>query len=241
MTDSTTQNSNTLSTPKTGDSMSFTPLFSFAPQGSTSPDFAKFPFNHDFIDSDGVPRIFTRNRGHIVPVVGSEVMTRYGLGYVERVADGNCIVRIVEFDETLEIPQYSNTALRPATHYISARAMVSSLAESYNNALMVEASWVLSRFGTSKAMQAKSDSLLDLAIDDDCYEVRFTGGDYGGATEFYHSRAINPNLRAKKSQAEIKAERARLQRLADSLLDDADDCDVPEGIADELAEFYGEE
>ena len=168
-------------------------------------------------------------------------MTRYGLGYVERVTFGNCIVRIVEFDETLEIPQYRNTALKPATHYISARAMVSSLAESYNNALMVEASWVLSRFGTSKAMQAKSDSLLDLAIDDDCYEVRFTGGDYGGATEFYHTRAINPNLRAKKSQAEIKAERARLQRLADSLLDDADDCDVPEGIADELAEFYGEE
>lgn len=240
MTNSLTQNSNTLSTPKTGDSMSFTPLFSFAPQGSTSPDFAKFPFNHDFIDSDGVPRIFTRVQGHIVPVVGSEVMTAYGLGYVERVTFGNCIVRIVEFDETLEIPQYSNTALRPATHHISARAMVSSLAEAYNNALMVEASWVLSRFGDGKAMQAKSDSLLDLAIDDDCYEVRFTGGDYGGAIEFYHSRAINPNLRAKKSQAEIKAERARLKRLADSLLDDADDCEVPEGIADELAEVFGE-
>ena len=240
MTNSTTQNSNTLSTPKTGGSMPFTPLFSFAPQGSTSPDFAKFPFNHDFIDSDGVPRIFTRNRGHIVPVVGSEVMTAYGLGYVERVADGNCIVRIVEFDETLEIPQYRNTALKPATHHISARTMVSNLSEAYNSALMVEASWVLSRFGTSKAMQAKSDSLLNLAIDDDCYEVRFTGGDYGGATEFYHTRAINPNLRAKKSQAEIKAERERLKKLADSLLDDADDYDVPEGIADELAEVFGE-
>ena len=220
--------------------MPFTPLFSFAPQGSTSPDFAKFPFNHDFIDSDGVPRIFTRNRGHIVPVVGSEVMTAYGFGYVERVADGNCIVRIVEFDETLEIPQYRNTALNPATHHISARMMVSNLSEAYNNALMVEASWVLSRFGTGKAMQAKSDSLLDLTIDDDCYEVRFTGGDYGGATEFYHEAAINPNLRAKKSQAEIKAERERLKKLADSLLDDADDCDVPAGIADELAEVFGE-
>ena len=240
MTDSTAQNSTTLSTPKTGDSMSFTPLFSFAPENSTSPDFAKFPFNHDFIDSDGVPRIFTRNRGHIVTVVASEVMTRYGLGYVERVADGNCIVRIVEFDETLEIPQYSDTALNPPTHYISASTMVANLADAYNNALMVEASWVLSRFGTSKAMQAKADSLLNLAIDDDCYEVRFTGGDYGGATEFYHTRAINPNLRAKKSQAEIKAERERLKKLADSLLDDADDYDVPEGIADELAEFYGE-
>ena len=240
MTDSTTQNSTTLSTPKSGGSMPFTPLFSFAPQGSTSPDFAKFPFNHDFIDSDGVPRIFTRNRGHIVPVVGSEVMTAYGLGYVERVADGNCIVRIVEFDETLEIPQYRNTALKPATHHISSRTMVSNLSEAYNSALMVEASWVLSRFGTSKAMQAKSDSLLNLAIDDDCYEVRFTGGDYGGATEFYHTRAINPNLRAKKSQAEIKAERERLKKLADSLLDDADDYDVPEGIADELAEVFGE-
>ena len=240
MTDSTTQNSTTLSTPKSGDSMSFTPLFSFAPQGSTAPDFAKFPYNHDFIDSEGVPRIFTRVQGHIVPVVGAEVMTAYGLGYVERVNAGNCIVRIVEFDETLEIPQYRDTALRPPSHYISARMMVSKLSESYNNALMVEASWVLSRFGTSKANQAKADSLLDLAIDDDCYEVRFTGGDYGGATEFYHSRAINPNLRAKKSQAEIKAERERLKKLADSLLDDADDYDVPEGIADELAEVFGE-
>ena len=220
--------------------MSFTPLFSFAPQGSTAPDFAKFPFNHDFIDSEGVPRIFTRVGGHIVPVVGAEVMTSYGLGYVERVNAGNCIVRIVEFDETLEIPQYRDTALNPPTHYISASTMVANLSDAYNNALMVEASWVLSRFGNTKSNQAKADSLLNLAIDDDCYEVRFTGGDYGGATEFYHSRAINPNLRAKKSQAEIKAERERLQKLADSLLDDADDCEVPEGIADELAEFYGE-
>ena len=240
MTNSTAQNSNTLSTPKTGDSMSFTPLFSFAPQGSTAPDFAKFPFNHDFIDSEGVPRIFTRVGGHIVPVVGAEVMTAYGLGYVERVNAGKCIVRIVEFDETLEIPQYRDTALNPPTHYISASTMVANLSDAYNNALMVEASWVLSRFGNTKSNQAKADSLLNLAIDDDCYEVRFTGGDYGGATEFYHSRAINPNLRAKKSQAEIKAGRERLKKLADSLLDDADDCDIPEGIADELAEFYGE-
>ena len=95
MTNSTAQNSNTLSTPKTGDFMSFTPLFSFAPQGSTAPDFAKFPYNHDFIDSEGVPRIFTRVGGHIVPVVGAEVMTAYGLGYVERVNAGKCSVSIV--------------------------------------------------------------------------------------------------------------------------------------------------
>ena len=240
MTNSLTQNSITLSTPKSGDSMSFTPLFSFAPQGSTSPDFAKFPYNHDFIDSEGVPRLFTRVRGHLVPVVGAEVMTAYGLGYVERVNAGLCVVRIVEFDETLEIPQYRDTALRPATHYISAQLQVSKLSESYNNALMLEASWLLQRMGASKSNQEKADRLLDLALDDDQYEVRFIGGDYGGATEFYHSRAINPNLRAKRSQAEIERERTRLKQLADSLLDDADDYDVPEGIADELAEVFGE-
>ena len=240
MTNSLTQNSITLSTPKSGDSMSFTPLFSFAPQGSTSPDFAKFPYNHDFIDSEGVPRLFTRVRGHLVPVVGAEVMTAYGLGYVERVNAGLCVVRIVEFDETLEIPQYRDTALRPVTHYISASTMVSNLADAYNNALMLEASWLLQRMGASKSNQEKADKLLDLALDDDQYEVRFIGGDYGGATEFYHSRAINPNLRAKRSQAEIERERTRLKQLADSLLDDADDYDVPEGIADELAEVFGE-
>ena len=240
MTNSLTQNSITLSTPKSGDSMSFTPLFSFAPQGSTSPDFAKFPYNHDFIDSEGVPRLFTRVRGHLVPVVGAEVMTAYGLGYVERVNAGLCVVRIVEFDESLEIPQYRDTALRPATHYISAQLQVSKLSESYNNALMLEASWLLQRMGASKSNQEKADRLLDLALDDDQYEVRFIGGDYGGATEFYHSRAINPNLRAKRSQAEIERERTRLKQLADSLLDDADDYDVPEGIADELAEVFGE-
>ena len=240
MTNSLTQNSITLSTPKSGDSMSFTPLFSFAPQGSTAPDFAKFPYNHDFIDSEGVPRSFTRVRGHLVPVVGAEVMTAYGLGYVERVNAGLCVVRIVEFDETVEIPQYRDTALRPATHYISASTMVSNLADAYNNALMLEASWLLQRMGASKSNQEKADRLLDLALDSDQYEVRFIGGDYGGATEFYHSRAINPNLRAKRSQAEIDAERARLKKLADSLLDDADDYDVPEGIADELAEVFGE-
>ena len=239
MTNSTAQNSITLSTPKNGGSMPFNPLSHLAPTNSTPADFSKFPYNHDFIDAKGNPRLFTRIKGHPVPVVGSEVITAYGVGFIERINAGECIVRIVEFDESVEVPQYGKTGLNAPTHYISARTQVSKLSELYNNRLLTEANWYLSKFGATKKNTERTDAMLDLALDDDCYECRFVGGDYGGATEFYHVPAINPNLRAKKkTRAQIKAERKALEAEANRYLEDLE---APEGIADELAEFYGEE
>ena len=245
-----TQNArNTLSTPVSGDTMTFKPLFNLAPTTASAPDFDKHPYPHDFIDAKGVPRLFTRVNGHPVPVVGSEVLTSYGLGFIERSHFGHHIVRIVEFDETLEIPQYGRivkgktpfdsdtyVATLEPTGTIGARAMVSNLSESYNNRLQQEALWLLEKFGDTKSTNEKVDSLLNLAIDSDCFECSFVGGDYGGATEFIHKAAINPNLRAKKTKAQIRAERAALKRLADEMLEDLD---APEGIADELEECYG--
>lgn len=239
-----------LSTPKNGRSMTFKPLSHLAPTNSTPADFDKFPYAHDFIDDSGVPQIFKRTeKGHPVPVVGSEVVCSYGIGYVERIAVGGyCIVRVVEFDETMEIPQYGyinekgeHVASIEPVAFIDARTMVSKLSTTYNNRLEMEAHWYVSKFGDTKKSLEVVDAILDKALDADCYECQFVGGDYGGATEFYHETAKNPFLRQKKTKAEIRAERAALKRLANQMLDDADDADVPEGIADELAEVFGEE
>jgi len=86
-----------------------------------------------------------------------------------------------------------------------------------------------------------ADENMDLLIDAECYEVSITGGDYCGATEFVFAPSTNP-LRSKKSSAETAAYRAKVQAMADALLADTADEDevMPDGMADELAECFGQ-
>jgi len=221
--------------------MTTTSLLTFAPVGSTSPDFARFAFDHDFV-LDGRPQSFKRNaNGSLIPAIGADVATRYGIGYIERRhVGGDVIVRITEFDETVEIAQYADpvevNAFRVVKGYITGREQVAILSSLYNNRTMNKALW----FESHMRDVAYAEELMELVLDDDCYQVSFTGGDYGGCSDFVFAPAVNP-VRGKKSTAETAAYRARIAALADKMLDDADDTEVvPEGIADELAECFGE-
>ncbi len=222
--------------------MTTTSLLTFAPAGSSAPDFARFAFDPDFV-LDGRPQSFKRNSdGSLILAVGAEVATTYGLGYIERRRiDGSYIVRITEFDESVEVPQYADpvevNAFGVVKGFITAREQVGILSSLYNNRLMNKALWFESRMRDT----AHAEYLMDLVVDEDCYETSIKGGDYCGATEFIFAPATNP-LRSKKSSAETKAYQAKVKAMADALLaEDADDCDVmPEGMADELAECFGE-
>jgi hypothetical protein len=221
--------------------MTTTSLLTFAPIGSIAPDYARFAFDHDFV-LDGRPQSFKRNGdGSLIPAIGAAVGTLYGLGYIERRhVGGDVIVRITEFDETVEVPQYADpvkvNAFRVVKGYITGREQVAILSSLYNNRTMNKALW----FESHMRDVAYAEELMELVLDDDCYQVRFTGGDYGGCTQFVYAPAVNP-VRGKKSTAETAAYRARIAALADKMLDDADDTEVvPEGIADELAECFGE-
>ena len=218
-----------------------TNLSNLIPSSADRPNFNKFPFEHDFV-LDGRPQSFARNLdGSAIIAVGAEVITSYGVGYVERRhVDGSYIVRITEFDEGVEIPQYADPVevqeFGVVSHYISAREMVSNLSGLYNNRCMQRAMF----FETRMKDRASADENMDMLIDADSYEVSIRGGDYCGATEFIFAPATNP-LRSKKSSAETAAYRARVQAMADALLNDTDDDEVvPDGIADELAECFGE-
>ncbi len=221
--------------------MTTTSLLTFAPVGSSAPDFVRFAFDHDFV-LDGRPQSFKRNaNGSLIPAIGADVATRYGIGYIERRhVGGDVIVRITEFDETVEIPQYANpvevNAFGVVKGFITAREQVSILSSLYNNRTMNKALWFESRMRDV----AYAEELMELVLDDDCYQVSFTGGDYGGCSDFVFAPAVNPN-HGKKSTAETAAYRARIAALADKMLDDADDTEaMPEGMADELAECFGE-
>ncbi len=221
--------------------MTTTSLLTFAPVGSSAPDFARFAFDHDFV-LGGRPQSFKRNaNGSLIPAIGADVATRYGIGYIERRhIGGDVIVRITEFDETVEIPQYANpvevNAFGVVKGFITAREQVGILSSLYNNRVMNKALWFESRMRDV----AYAEELMELVLDDDCYQVSFTGGDYGGCSDFVFAPAVNPN-HGKKSTAETAAYRARIAALADKMLDDADDTEaMPEGMADELAECFGE-
>ena len=213
-----------------------TDLSRFFPATATSPDFTAFPFDHDFV-LDGKPQSFKRNAdGSLIPRVGEVVETSYGIGYLERRhVSGSYIVRITDFNDR-EFPRYGNTILKPATHSVTSRQAVAELNDRYNAHLLGRSEWFLTRMND----KAYAQELLDMLVDDDCYEVSFTGGDYGGATEFMFDRATNP-MYAKKSSAETKAYQARIKAMADKLLAESEDDEVmPEGMADELAEVFGQ-
>lgn len=218
-----------------------TNLSSFFPKGATTPDFTAFPFDHDFI-LDGRPQLFARNdRGSLIIARGAEVLTRYGLGFVERRhVGGSYIVRIVEFDESVEVPVYADPvevqAFGVIKGYRTATEMVGILSDLYNTRILERSEFFLNRIGD----KVYAEELLDMLLDDDCYEVSISGGDYAGATEFMYAPAHNPT-RGKRSSAETRAYRARMKALADKMLEDAEDDEViPDDILSELDECFGE-
>lgn len=221
MTQATTQNSITLSNPQTGASMTAT-----LPAGAKPANFDLFNFDHDFI-LNGTPMVFARYNGHLLPAVGAEVITSHGIGYVERfTGDRTVIVRVVGFEDA---PHVLRSGEVPQEDYVA------RLAELYNNRLYLEATWLIQRYGDTKANQAKADKLLSLEIDSDCFEA-CVGDDCLGATEFCYAPAEAPSLRnRRKSRAELKAERKALELEAELLMEASD------FVADELAEFYGGE
>jgi len=221
MTHSVTQDSITLSNPNTGLTMKAT-----LPAGATPANFDLFNFAHDFV-LDGTPMVFARYNGHLLPALGAEVITSHGFGYVERITgDRSVIVRIVDFDDAPHVLLSGE---------VSQKDYVARLADLYNNRLYLEATWLIARYGDNKANQAKADSILSLEIDADCFEA-IVGDDCLGAVEFAYRLADAPSLKERrKSRAELKAEREALELEAELLLEASD------FIADELAEFYGDE
>ena len=197
----------------------------YAPTNSTSPNLKKFPYAHDFI-LDGKPQTFARNsEGRLIPAVGAEVTTRYGKGFIERRhTGGDVIIRIVEFNEALEVPRHLNGG------YDTAQEYVARLSTQYNNRMMSQALW----FEKTLSDMVTGDRLMNQTIDDDCYLVTLKGAlDYLGATTFMYGVAVKPTKKHRGTAAQL-AYRARIEELEDKLHE------APEGIADQLAECFGE-
>lgn len=206
------------------------------PVGAKPANFDLFNFDHDFI-LGGSPQSFLRINGRFVPAVGAEVVTSHGVGYIERrTGDNTCIVRIVDFDESPVTLWKGGDKSQP--YEVAREDYVARLSDLYNNRLLQEASWLVEKYGDTKKTNEKVDLLLALALDSDCYEVR-VGDDCLGADEFAYNVAKAPKLRDRKlSRAELKAKRKALEAEADAYLEDLEDAGF---IADELAEFYGDE
>lgn len=212
-------------------------LLSLSPTSSTAPDFKKFPYEHDFI-LDGRPQTFARNSdGRLIPAIGAEVTTRYGSGYIERrQIGGDVVVRITEFDETVEIAQYANAvevnAFGVIKGYVSGQEQVAILSDAYNNRLMNKAIW----FETCVSDILASEALMELVLDADCYLASLNGSQgYLGATSFIYNRSTKP--RATMSTPARLAHRAKIEALTEN---DSDGDEMPAGMADELAECYGD-
>jgi len=197
-------------------------LLSLAPTNSIAPNFKKFPYAHDFI-LNGKPQTFAQRGGRLIPSVGAEVTTRYGKGYIERRhAGGDAVIRITEFNETLEVTRHVNGGFDTAREYVA------RLSTQYNNRMMNSAIW----FETHYSNVAHAEALMELVLDEDCYLVCAIP-DYLGATDFDYGVSVKPTKKSVATAAQL-AYRAKMEVLNDT------DEEAPEGIADELEECFGE-
>ena len=66
-------------------------------------------------------------------------------------------------------------------------------------------------------------------------------GDYLEPTDFIMvQEVVKQRETPSERRARIKAEQAHAKRLADAMLDDLDDSDVPEDVMAEIADAFGE-
>ena len=132
------------------------------PAGATPANFDLFSFAHDFV-LDGVPMVFARYNGHLLPALGAEVITSHGIGYVERITgDRSVIVRIVDFEETPVTLHKGGNKSQP--YEVAREDYVARLSDLYNNRLYLEATWLLQRALNSQTWRWSSAALVGSVV-----------------------------------------------------------------------------
>lgn len=201
-------------------------LIKYFPQGASMPDFIKFPVAHDFV-LNGAPCAFKRYRnGDLMVKKGNQVITDFGLGYVEHNLDGgDYIIRIVDF---------YHGRFGTSDKSVSAQDFVSRLSNLYNDGIMERALFFENQIKDKK----HAACLLERMIDSDCYVQSLSSeSDYCGATEFAFN-VVMDETRGQVLSEMSRKERKKLRALASQLIDE-DDNFIPEDIAAELDEEFG--
>lgn len=193
---------------------------------------------------NGRPVTVRRNRfDGVVPAIGSTLPTTYGTVQVVGYVDGSLKVAVTEFDddymfETLDI---ENPDL------LDAQECVERLSECANREIESLASDIRRLYSTETGNLSKQGNEMIARLDHyepNEYRMNLTGSaelseDTEVVCDYVHSFLLaneTPSERRKRRAIERKQAVA----LANKLLEQADNTDIPEDIQAEMAECFGE-
>ena len=192
---------------------------------------------------DGRPVLLRKMRdGMLMPAIGTVVSMSYGTGIVTGYSNDMLVVDVVEPNEDFEF----ETKDPENPDILDVHEYIASLNRCYERSIQSIHS-DFTRLYKSEITETLSDKNLDrmhsafpLPSTDTEIVCGFVG-DYLEPTDFIVvQEVVKQRETPSERRARIKAEQAHAKRLADAMLDDLDDTDIPEDVMAEIADAFGE-
>ena len=192
---------------------------------------------------DGRPVMLRKMRdGMLMPAIGTVVSMSYGTGIVTGYCNDMLVVDVIEPNEDFEF----ETKDSENPDILDVHEYISSLNRAYRrNIESIHSDFTrLYKSEITERLSDKNEDRMHLAFplpSSDTEVVCGFIGDYLEPTDFIMvQEVVKQRETPSERRARIKAERAYAKRLADAMLDDADDADIPEDVMAEIADAFGE-
>ena len=192
---------------------------------------------------DDKPVLLRKMRdGMLMPAIGTVVSMSYGTGIVTGYCNDMLVVDVVEPNEDFEF----ETKDLECPDILDVHEYIASLNRAYRRSIESIHS-DFTRLYKSEVTDVLSDRNADrmhlsfpLPQTDTEVVCGFIG-DYLEPTDFIVVQEVYKQRETpSERRARLKAEQAHAKRLADAMLDDLDDTDVPEDVMAEIADAFGE-
>ena len=192
---------------------------------------------------DGKPVLLRKMRdGMLMPAIGTVVSMSYGTGIVTGYSNDMLVVDVVEPNEDFEFEtkDVENPDILDVHEYIASlnrcyRRSIESIHSDFTRLYKSEITETLSDKNLDRMHSAFPLPSTDTEV------VCGFVGDYLEPTDFIVvQEVVKQRETPSERRARIKAEQAHAKRLADAMLDDLDDTDVPEDVMAEIADAFGE-
>ena len=192
---------------------------------------------------DDKPVLLRKMRdGMLMPAIGTVVSMSYGTGIVTGYCNDMLVVDVVEPNEDfefetkdLECPDILDVHEYIASLNRCYRRSIESIHSDFTRLYKSEVTDVLSDRNADRMHLSSPLPQTDTEV------VCGFIGDYLEPTDFIVvQEVVKQRETPSERRARLQAERAHAKRLADAMLDDLDDTDVPEDVMAEIADAFGE-
>ena len=190
---------------------------------------------------DGQPVVLRKGRdGMLIPARGTVLPLSMGTGIVTGYTeDGMLIVNVTEFDDDFMWINATETNIYDAEEYVAMlnrcyRRGIECNRETFTRLYKSEITDKLSETNIDKMLKA-------FPMPEPTEIVIGFKGDYLDPTDHILVREITKQRETpSERRARINAERALAKRLADAMLEELEDVDMPDDVADDIAAEFGE-